>query len=467
MVGIVAGDGAPRFLSDGCSSGVRWTRPVSFSDSFFWGAPFLLAAVVSPCSLMACFCGSWLCFAVLAGLLPQLTTCDHRLTLIYIPVSSQVQYKMPANFQQVKRLSLLVANSCQSFTFKHDCAVSPHPWNRVPSPSDGWHACSRRCQLALDLTIRGTGYITTPLHSLGDCIEVGVFLLIVRFSLSLLSRNMIILKVTLRLYSLCSLTEGRPPGQRPSLSHAASSKKKRRFSDRQSLGARTAPAPKKKRRYVYSTCIAKIWMWIVWKHGCSEDGFLLLLLWRRSCFAEICPRFGICGCFWLWPFPNVFIDTFSTAQLHVIPEELVAYLHNAEYSHGGNLSTGIQQRTAKAAGPAFVDGGQSKVGGASWPNVRQSTHWEIPRRFGCPALWQGCQTQPHRPLWWEEVSWGWNQRGPKMVEDMSRLDGTLQNSQWTVYLWHQEVVEGAIWQGNSSTVRSWCIHGELREEVAD
>ena len=113
------------------------------------------------------------------------------------------------------------------------------------------------------------------------------------------------------------------------------------------------------------------------------------------------------------------------AQLHVIAEELVAYLHNAEYSHRGNLSTGIQQRTAKAAGPAFVDGGQSKVGGASWPNVRQSTHWEIQRRFRCSALWQGRQTQPHRPLRWEEVSWGWNQRGPKMVEDMSRLDGTL------------------------------------------
>ena len=37
----------------------------------------------------------------------------------------------------------------------------------------------------------------------------------------------------------------------------------------------------------------------------------------------------------------------------------------SEYSYGGNLSTGIQQGTAKAAGPAFVDGGQSKVGGAS------------------------------------------------------------------------------------------------------
>ena len=40
----------------------------------------------------------------------------------------------------------------------------------------------------------------------------------------------------------------------------------------------------------------------------------------------------------------------------------MAYLHNAGYNYGGNLSTGIQQRTAKAAGPAFVDGGQFKVG---------------------------------------------------------------------------------------------------------
>ena len=43
MVGIVAGDGAPRSLSDDRSSGVRWTRPFSFSDSSLGGLrPFLL-----------------------------------------------------------------------------------------------------------------------------------------------------------------------------------------------------------------------------------------------------------------------------------------------------------------------------------------------------------------------------------------------------------------------------------------
>ena len=43
MVGTVAGDGAPRSLSDGRSSGVRWTRPFSFSHSSLVGLrPFLL-----------------------------------------------------------------------------------------------------------------------------------------------------------------------------------------------------------------------------------------------------------------------------------------------------------------------------------------------------------------------------------------------------------------------------------------
>ena len=45
----------------------------------------------------------------------------------------------------------------------------------LPSLSDGWHACSRRCQLALDLTARGTGFTHPPLHSPGDCIVVGGF----------------------------------------------------------------------------------------------------------------------------------------------------------------------------------------------------------------------------------------------------------------------------------------------------
>ena len=57
----------------------------------------------------------------------------------------------------------------------------------------------------------------------------------------------------------------------------------------------------------------------------------------------------------------------------------------------GNLSTGIQQRAAKAAGPTSLEGGQVTVGGAAWPNVRQCTHREIQRRTRCSALWQGRQ----------------------------------------------------------------------------
>ena len=53
----------------------------------------------------------------------------------------------------------------------------------MPSPSDGWHACSRRCQLALDQIPRNRLH-PNPLHSLGDCNEVCVFNLVLclRFS---------------------------------------------------------------------------------------------------------------------------------------------------------------------------------------------------------------------------------------------------------------------------------------------
>ena len=56
-------------------------------------APSLLAADVSPCSRpWRAFCGSLLSLAVLAGLLPQLTTYDHCFTFVdfqAIPLSSQ------------------------------------------------------------------------------------------------------------------------------------------------------------------------------------------------------------------------------------------------------------------------------------------------------------------------------------------------------------------------------------------
>ena len=93
MVGTVAGDGAPRSLSVVRSSGVCWTRPFSFSDSSLVGLrPFSLPLFhPAPRSLRG-FCGSSLSLAVLAGLLPQLTTYDHCFTfvdLLATPLSSQ------------------------------------------------------------------------------------------------------------------------------------------------------------------------------------------------------------------------------------------------------------------------------------------------------------------------------------------------------------------------------------------
>ena len=113
------------------------------------------------------------------------------------------------------------------------------------------------------------------------------------------------------------------------------------------------------------------------------------------------------------------------AELYVIAEEPVTYLYNSGHSHWGDLWTGLQQRAAQAAGQASVDGGQVTVGGACWPNVRQSPHREVQKRTGCSALRQGRQTQPHRPIWREKISWVWNQRSPGMVEEMPGLDGTL------------------------------------------
>ena len=60
-------------------------------------------------------------------------------------------------FTKFNRLSILVANSHNLILFRI-CSIFQPMEQALPSPSDGWHACSRRCQLALDLTARGTGF---------------------------------------------------------------------------------------------------------------------------------------------------------------------------------------------------------------------------------------------------------------------------------------------------------------------
>ena len=67
-----------------------------------------------------------------------------------------------ANFHQVNQwLSILVA-SYIIIRFYDTAAPCIHLEQAEPSPSDGRHACSRRCQLALDLTVRGTGHLYPP-----------------------------------------------------------------------------------------------------------------------------------------------------------------------------------------------------------------------------------------------------------------------------------------------------------------
>ena len=89
---------------------------------------------------------------------------------------------LQATFHQFTWLSILVANSqllvCSTLWI---CSIFQPMKTASPSPSNGWHACARRCQLALDLTVRGTGCTYPPLHSPGDCIVVGVNFSVVCF----------------------------------------------------------------------------------------------------------------------------------------------------------------------------------------------------------------------------------------------------------------------------------------------
>ena len=81
---------------------------------------------------------------------------------------------MEHSFLSRSHHSILVANSQNLILFRI-CSIFQPMEQALPCPSDGWHACSRRCQLALDLTARGTGFTHPPLHSPEDCNVVGGF----------------------------------------------------------------------------------------------------------------------------------------------------------------------------------------------------------------------------------------------------------------------------------------------------
>ena len=91
----------------------------------------------------------------------------------------------------------------------------------VASLSDGRHACSRRCQLALDPTVRGTDH--RPLHSSGDCNVVWFWFVNVFDFVALFGD---ICPVILRYFDPFVANRRATARTTETLSHAATSKKK-------------------------------------------------------------------------------------------------------------------------------------------------------------------------------------------------------------------------------------------------
>ena len=116
----------------------------------------------------------WQCFTIIDLLA---TTC-----------SSQ-QHMLQATFHQVQ----LAEHTCRKSNYLlfhfSKYAASSNPWSKQRLPLRTVDMRALGVAIALDLTVRGTGYTYTPLHSPGDCIEVGVFTFLVLWLL--LSRKLI------------------------------------------------------------------------------------------------------------------------------------------------------------------------------------------------------------------------------------------------------------------------------------
>ena len=136
MVGTVAGDGAPRSLSDFRSSRVCWTRPFSFSDSSLVGLrPFLLPlfhparALCAVFVALSCLLRYWLGFYLNWQLM---TTVSLSLTFRQLYFAHNNICSKPL-FTKINRLSTLVAN-CQLFTVLKEFAASSNLWNKHRLP---------------------------------------------------------------------------------------------------------------------------------------------------------------------------------------------------------------------------------------------------------------------------------------------------------------------------------------------
>ena len=156
--------------------GVCWTSPFSFSDSslaglrpLFHPAHALGVLFVAHRCLLRYWLGFYFNWQLMTTVLLSLTF--RQIHLVHNNICSK-----PLFTKFNRRLSIFVANSqiliCLTLRI---CSIFQPMKTALPSPSDGWHACSRRSHLALDLTVRGTGYTYPSLHFPGDCIVVGVF----------------------------------------------------------------------------------------------------------------------------------------------------------------------------------------------------------------------------------------------------------------------------------------------------
>ena len=164
----------------------RVTAPIRDGRYCGWrrsGAP-LLGSVPSRCRCFTLHCAPLRGFVVLRCLLRYwlgfYLKWQHLTTVspLYIFTQLQLVYTIICSWPiltKFTRLSILVAD-IQLLVLFRICSIFQPMEQMVPSPSDGWHACSRRCQLALDLTVRGTGFPHPPMHSPGDCNVVGVVL---------------------------------------------------------------------------------------------------------------------------------------------------------------------------------------------------------------------------------------------------------------------------------------------------
>ena len=203
-----------------------------------------------------------LLLVVLAGLLPQVATFVHRFTNIFQQQDlwDDIHHMLTAYFHQVLctgRAYSLQVNPI--YVFLTYCSTFQTLEQTVPPPSDGRHACSRRCQLALNLTVRGTGHLHPP-PALSGRLQCGWCFFVFAFDFVALLGT--IYPMLLRHFHPVVADKRATARTTVTVSHAASSQKKRTL-DTTLAQPWAQHKPKKTRllfnRQVKKICYARTW----------------------------------------------------------------------------------------------------------------------------------------------------------------------------------------------------------------